>query len=466
MNKNAILLSLLGTAFFSSHAVADVTAIRSSLLHFINDPAKVEHLPDAYQYFEDGLLVIEDGHIKAIKAFSENDTTQYQEIVDHRRKLIVPGFIDTHIHYPQTQMIAAYGEQLLEWLETYTFPTEKQFEDKAHAKAISQFFINELLKNGTTSALVFGTVHPQSVEALFEEALDKNMRIIAGKVMMDRNAPDYLLDTPETGYQESKNLINKWHNQGRLQYAITPRFAPTSTPEQLAAAGKLKAEYPDVYVHTHLSENKNEIEWVKSLFPDREGYFDVYEHYGLAGKRSIFAHAVHLTDIEWSAFQRTDSVISFCPTSNLFLGSGLFDLEKAEQKDVRVGLGTDVGAGTSFSQLESLNEAYKIMQLQGKKLSAFKGLYLATLGGAKSLSLDDKIGNFEAGKEADFVVLNWAATDLQKLRYQHSKSLEDKLFALMMLGDERNVEATYIAGELAYSTDGKIAAKSKVSEPI
>ncbi|MDA0383074.1 guanine deaminase [Vibrio owensii] len=466
MKNNAILLSLLGTAFFSSHAAADVTAIRSSLLHFINDPAKVEHLPDAYQYFEDGLLVIEDGHIKAIKAFSETDSTQYQEIVDHRGKLIVPGFIDTHIHYPQTQMIAAYGEQLLEWLETYTFPTEKQFEDKAHARAISQFFINELLKNGTTSALVFGTVHPQSVEALFEEALDKNMRIIAGKVMMDRNAPDYLLDTPETGYQESKNLINKWHNQGRLQYAITPRFAPTSTPEQLTAAGKLKAEYPDVYVHTHLSENKNEIEWVKSLFPDREGYFDVYEHYGLAGKRSIFAHAVHLTDKEWNAFQRTDSVISFCPTSNLFLGSGLFDLEKAEQKEVRVGLGTDVGAGTSFSQLESLNEAYKIMQLQGKKLSAFKGLYLATLGGAKSLSLDDKIGNFEAGKEADFVVLNWAATDLQKLRYQHSKSLEDKLFALMMLGDERNVEATYIAGELAYSTEGKIAAKSKVNEPI
>ena len=236
MNKNAILLSLLGTASFSSQAAADITAIRSSLLHFINDPAKVEHLPDAYQYFEDGLLVIEDGHIKAIKAFSESDSTQYQDIVDHRGKLIVPGFIDTHIHYPQTQMIAAYGEQLLEWLETYTFPTEKQFEDKAHAQAISQFFINELLKNGTTSALVFGTVHPQSVEALFEEALDKNMRIIAGKVMMDRNAPDYLLDTPETGYKESKSLINKWHNQGRLQYAITPRFAPTSTPKQLAAA--------------------------------------------------------------------------------------------------------------------------------------------------------------------------------------------------------------------------------------
>ncbi|KJF97410.1 guanine deaminase [Photobacterium leiognathi] len=460
MNKNAIHLYLLSLVY--SQAAADTTAIRSSLLHFISDPAKVEHLPNAYQYFEDGLLVIEGGHVKTIKAFSESDSTQYQEIVDHRGKLIVPGFIDTHIHYPQTQMIAAYGEQLLEWLETYTFPTEKQFGDKAHAKAISQFFINELLKNGTTSALVFGTVHPQSMEAFFEEALDKNMRIIAGKVMMDRNAPDYLLDTPETGYQESKSLINKWHNHGRLQYAITPRFAPTSTPEQLAAAGKLKAEYPDVYVHTHLSENKNEIEWVKSLFPGRKGYFDVYEHYGLAGKRSIFAHAVHLTDQEWSAFQRTNSVISFCPTSNLFLGSGLFDLEKAEQKNVRVGLGTDVGAGTSFSQLESLSEAYKIIQLQGKKLSAFKGLYLATLGGATSLSLDDKIGNFEVGKEADFVVLNWAATDLQKLRYQHIKSLEDKLFALMMLGDERNVEATYIAGKLTYSVNGKVTENAKV----
>ncbi|WP_299695634.1 guanine deaminase [uncultured Vibrio sp.] len=453
MNKISILLSLIYTFLFSSSVLAETTVIRSSILHFTQDPAKTTDVTDAYQYFDDGLLVIENGHVRSVKAFTESDATQHTEIIDHRGKLVVPGFIDTHIHYPQTQMIAAYGEQLLEWLETYTFPTEKEFEDATHSQKISQFFINELLKNGTTSALVFGTVHPQSVDALFEEALKIDMRIIAGKVMMDRNAPEYLLDTPESSYADSKSLIEKWHNFQRLRYAITPRFAPTSSPEQLAAAGKLKAEYPDVYVHTHISENKNEIEWVKSLFPDREGYFDTYEHYGLAGDRSIFAHAVHLTDKEWDSFKRTDSVISFCPTSNLFLGSGLFDLQTAEQKGVRVGLGTDVGAGTSFNQLESLSEAYKIMQLQGQKLSVFKGLYLATLGGAESLSIEDKVGNFETGKEADFVVLNWASTDLQKLRHKHSTDLEDKLFALMMLGDDRNVHATYVAGKLAYSED-------------
>lgn len=450
MNRLTISSALLSAALFSSQVMAEVTAIRSSFLHFLNDPSKVAEVSDSYEYVQDGLMVVEDGVVKSLKPYSKIEAEQYQAIEDKRGKLIIPGFIDTHIHYPQTQMIAAYGEQLLEWLQTYTFPTEKQFEDKAYAEKISRFFINELLKNGTTSALVFGTVHPQSVDALFEEAYDKNMRLIAGKVMMDRHAPDYLLDTPETGYSESKALLKKWHNKGRLLYAITPRFAPTSTPEQLALAGKLKAEYPDVYVHTHLSENKNEIEWVKSLFPEREGYFDVYEHYGLAGKHSVFAHAVHLTDKEWDSFARTDSVIAFCPTSNLFLGSGLFNLDKAEHKGVRVGLGTDVGAGTSFSQLETLNEAYKVMQLQGKKLSAFKGLYLATLGGAKSLSIDTKVGNFEQGKEADFVVLSWAKTELQKLRMEHSTDLEDKLFALMMLGDDRNIDSTYVAGRLVY----------------
>lgn len=439
-------------SLFPSVVMAKTTAIRASFLHFLDDPAKVALVANAYQYIPDGLMIIDDGKIKSLKPFSNTDADVYSKIEDKRGKLIIPGFIDTHIHYPQTQMVAAYGEQLLEWLQTYTFPTEKQFSDKKHAQKISQFFINELLKNGTTSALVFGTVHPQSVDALFEEAQKIDMRLIAGKVMMDRNAPEYLLDTPQSSYDESKILIEKWHNKGRLQYAITPRFAPTSTPEQLRLAGELKAQYPDVYVHTHLSENKNEIEWVKSLFPERDGYFDVYEHYGLAGDKSIFAHSIHLTDKEWGSFARTNSVISFCPTSNLFLGSGLFDLAKAEQNNIRIGLGTDVGAGTSFSQLQSLNEAYKIMQLQGKKLSAFKGLYLATLGSAKSLSIDNKVGNFRAGKEADFVVLNWAATDLQKLRYQHSTTLEDKLFALMMLGDDRNIDSTYVAGELVYAT--------------
>ncbi len=452
MKQQLKIASLIFVTLFSSLVTAKTIAIRSSFLHFIEDPAKVKVADDAYQYIPDGLMIIENGRIKSLKSFSNKDEDLYSNIEDKRGKLIVPGFIDTHIHYPQTQMIASYGEQLLEWLGTYTFPTEKQFSDKKHAEKISKFFINELFKNGTTSALVFGTVHPQSVDALFEEAQKVNMRLIAGKVMMDRNAPKYLLDTAQSSYNESKILIEKWHNKGRLQYAITPRFAPTSTPEQLRLAGKLKAEYPDVYVQTHLSENKSEIEWVKSLFPERDGYFDVYEHYGLTGDKSIFAHSIHLTDKEWDSFSRTNSVISFCPTSNLFLGSGLFDLAKAEQKNIRVGLGTDVGAGTSFSQLQSLNEAYKIMQLQGEKLSAFKGLYLATLGSAESLSIDNQVGNFIAGKEADFVVLNWAATDLQKLRYQYSTTLEDKLFALIMLGDDRNINATYVAGKMVYST--------------
>lgn len=427
------------------------TVIRSSFLHFINDPAKVNNPEDAYQYLADGLLEIENGKIKSLMPFSEKNTHTHAHIDDKRGQLIMPGFIDTHIHYPQTEMIAAYGEQLLEWLETYTFPTEQQFSDKNYAQKIAKFFINELLKNGTTSGLVFATVHPESVDALFEEAEKIDMRMITGKVMMDRNGPEALLDTAQSSYDQSKALIEKWHNKGRLQYAITPRFAPTSTPEQLAFAGKLKAEYPDVYVQTHLSENKDEIEWVKSLFPEREGYLDVYQHYGLTGSKSVFAHSIHLTEKEWITLADTGSVIAFCPTSNLFLGSGLFDLEKAEKSNIAVGLGTDVGAGTSFSQLQSLSEAYKIMQLQGKKLSVFKGLYLATLGSAQSLSIDDKVGNFIAGKEADFVVLNWAATELQALRLENSTRLQDKLFALMMLGDDRNIHSTYVAGKLVYS---------------
>ncbi|WP_299005478.1 guanine deaminase [uncultured Shewanella sp.] len=443
--------ALLVASLFAGQSFAETYGVRGSILHFLSDPAQTTEVENSYEYIEDGLLVVKDGKIVDAKPYRQRHSQRFSRIEDYSGKLIMPGFIDTHVHYPQTQMIASYGEQLLEWLETYTFPTERQFEDKAHATEVSKLFLNELVKNGTTSALVFGTVHPQSVDALFEETEKLNMRLIAGKVMMDRNAPSYLLDTADSSYEQSKALIEKWHNKGRLQYAITPRFAPTSTPEQLTAAGRLKAEYPDVYVHTHLSENTNEIAWVNELFPARNGYFDVYQHYGLAGDKSVFAHSIHLTDEEWDEFERTDSVISFCPTSNMFLGSGLFKLGVAEEHHVRVGLGTDVGAGTSFSQLRSLSEAYGIMQLQSKKMSAFKGLYLATLGSAEALSLEDKIGNFSRRKEADFVVLDWAATDFQRLRYQDTNTLEEKLFALMLLGDDRNVVATYVAGEKVYS---------------
>ncbi|AYF87532.1 guanine deaminase [Pseudomonas sp. JS3066] len=424
-----------------------VTAYRSAILHSIADPALVG-VEQSYQYFEDGLLVVEDGRIKALGDAKSMlpGLDAGVEVHEYRDALITPGFIDTHIHFPQTGMIASYGEQLLDWLNTYTFPTEKQFADKAHAADVAGIFIKELLRNGTTTALVFGTVHKESVDAFFEAAQALDLRMIAGKVLMDRNAPDYLTDTAESGYADSKELIERWHGKGRLHYAVTPRFAPTSTPEQLELAGKLYAEYPGLYMHTHLSENRKEIEWVKELFPERKGYLDVYDHYKLIGQRSVFAHGVHLCDDECKRLAETGSAVAFCPTSNMFLGSGLFDLQKLEEHGVRVGLGTDVGAGTSFSQLQSLNEAYKVMQLQGKKLDPFKSLYLATLGGARSLYLDDKIGNFQAGKDADFVVLDYKATPLLDYRMQQARSLPEKLFALTILGDDRTVKETFAAG--------------------
>ena len=431
----------------------NIKAYRAAILHSLADPAVVG-VEQSYEYFEDGILLIENGKVAQVGAAAELlPKLAGVEVQHYRDALITPGFIDTHIHYPQTGMIASYGEQLLDWLNTYTFPTEQQFEDKAHASDVAAIFLKELLRNGTTTALVFGSVHPQSVDAFFEQADKLNLRMIAGKVLMDRNAPEYLTDTAESGYAESKALIERWHGKGRLHYAVTPRFAPTSTPEQLELAGKLLGEYPDLYMHTHLSENRKEIEWVKELFPERKGYLDVYDHHQLIGPRAVFAHGVHLCDDECNRLAETGSAVAFCPTSNLFLGSGLFDLNKLEEHGVRVGLGTDVGAGTSFSQLQSLNEAYKVMQLQGKKLDPFKSLYLATLGGANALYLDDQLGNFLPGKDADFLVLDYNATPLMSYRMQQAKSLEERLFALTMLGDDRAVKETFAAGVSVHQRD-------------
>jgi guanine deaminase len=422
-------------------------AYRAAILHCLADPREVG-VEKSHEYFEDGLLVVEDGKVAQLGAAKSllASLPTGTEVIEYPDALITSGFIDAHIHYPQTGMIASYGEQLLDWLNTYTFPTERAFSDKAHASEVAEVFLRELLRNGTTTALVFGSVHKESVDAFFEQAEKLNLRMIAGKVLMDRNAPEYLTDTAEFGYADSKELIERWHGKGRLHYAVTPRFAPTSTPEQLALAGKLYKEYPDLYMHTHLSENRKEIEWVRELFPEQRGYLDVYDHHGLIGARSVFAHGVHLCDDECKRLGETGSAVAFCPTSNLFLGSGLFDLEKVEGFGVRVGLGTDVGAGTSFSQLQSLNEAYKVMQLQGKKLDPFKSLYLATLGGARALYLDDRIGNLQPGKDADFVVLDYKATPLIDYRLQQARTLEERLFALMMLGDDRAVRETFAAG--------------------
>jgi guanine deaminase len=433
-------------------------AIRGALLDCVGDPF-YEPVAQAVRYLADGLLVVREGHIAAIGAYEELQS-QLGDIplVDCRGCLITPGFIDTHIHYPQTGMIAAYGEQLLEWLNRYTFPTERKFADPVYARSVAEVFLDELLKNGTTTALVFAAVFPASVNAFFEAAEARHLRMISGKVMMDSNAPDYLSDTAQSAYDESKALIEKWHGRGRLLYAVTPRFAGTSSDAQLRLAARLLDEFPDVYLHTHLSENVNEVTWIKELFPQYGGYLDVYDQTGLVRERSLFAHGVQLTDAEFQRLSEAKAAISFCPTSNLFLGSGLFRLEQAKNPDhpVKVGLGTDVGAGTSFSMLQTTNEAYKVAQLRGQKLSAFKALFLATLGGARALCLDDKLGSFNPGHEADFVVLDPKATPLLALRNEgdmpHSlEAVEDLLFSLVIMGGDRAVAATYIMGELAYS---------------
>jgi guanine deaminase len=309
-----------------------------------------------------------------------------------------------------------------------------------------------LLSNGTTTAVTFAASYPESVDAFFEESERRGTRMIGGKVLMDRNAPDALLDTAQSGYDESKALIAKWHNNGRNQYAITPRFAATSSEEQLQLAGTLWKESPGTYVHTHISENLREIEWVRSLFPERAGYLDVYDYFGLLGRRSVLAHGVHLSEAERDRVHETGSAIAHCPTSNLFLGSGLFPIHEAKnsRKPMYVGLGTDIGAGTSFSLLQTMNEAYKVASLNAYPIDSLKSFYLATLGGAEALDLADKIGSLEVGKEADFVVLDTKATPLLEYRTDRVKDTQELMFVLSIMADDRAVEATYVAGQPAY----------------
>jgi guanine deaminase len=426
-------------------------AFRAHILHCLKDPGDTA-TGDAFEYFADGLLLVEKGCVAAIGPAPELLTRLGEdvEVIDYTDRLILPGFVDTHIHYVQTDVIAAHGKQLLDWLETYTFPAERRFADAAHAQEVAQFFVRELLRNGTTMALVLGSVHATSVDAIFQAAADTGMRLIAGKVMMDRNCPDYLRDTPESGYTESRDLIERWHKRERLSYAITPRFAPTSSDAQLQRAGELASEFEDVYVHTHLAENRDEVAWVQKLFPKSRSYLDVYDQYGLLRERALYAHSIHLDDTDRERFVATGAAVSFCPTCNLFIGSGLFDLREAWRCGMRVGLGTDVGGGTTFNLLQVLNEAYKVAQLQSFNLSPLRALYLATLAGAEALYLDDKIGNLQAGREADFVVLDREATPLLARRTAVARDIDEVLFALIMLGDDRCIEATYLRGERAH----------------
>lgn len=421
---------------------------RGQLLHFLDDPSSN---PEAQAYFEDGALVVSEGYVETL-GDAADILPRYDSsipVLHHRNALLVPGFIDCHVHYPQYNVIAAYGTQLLDWLNNHTFPEEQKFGDAAYASKIAELFVDELLANGTTTALVFGTVHPQSVDAFFDVALRRNLRMICGKVMMDRNAPSALCDTADSSVSESELLIKRWHEKERLSYAITPRFAPTSSNQQLLGAAELHSRYPSTTIHTHLAENLDECAWVAELFPESRSYVDVYRQHGLLGNRSVFAHAIHLDKADWQAMQETNSAIAHCPTSNLFIGSGLFDLQSAMQHNIRIGFGTDVGGGDSFSLLRTINEAYKIQQLQANDLHPLHSLYMATLGAAKTLNLENKIGNFEIGKEADFNVLDLTATDLVSRRIQECNTLEEKLFVLQILGDERSIRQTWIMGKIA-----------------
>ncbi len=433
------------------------TAFRASILHCLADPggATDHNKTSAVEYFDDGLLIVEKGRVREIGEAETllRNLNGNADVVEHRDKLIIPGLIDCHVHFPQIDIIASYGAQLLDWLNKYAYPAEQKFADAEHAAEVADFFVDELLRNGTTTALVFATVHPQSVDAIFDKASSLNMRLISGKVLMDKNCPDGLRDDVKSAYEDSLQLIHKWHGKGRLSYAITPRFAVTSSEGQLAEADRLASEHSDVYVHTHLAENNDEVELIAKQFSWSRSYLDVYDHFGLVRERSVFAHCLHLDDQDRKVMADHGGAIAFCPTSNLFLGSGLFDLKKAAENNIRVGLGTDIGGGTSLNVLRTASEAYKVLQLQQQALPPFDAFYLATLGAARALYLDDKIGNFEAGKEADFTVLDSSAISITSRRLNTSDDVAEKLFALTMLGDDRCVAATYLMGELAHSVD-------------
>jgi guanine deaminase len=427
-------------------------AWRAALFHTLEDPSRAP--PEAaWAHHPDGLLVVEDGHVAAFGAYRDLAPALAADtpVEALPGRLIVPGFVDAHVHYPQIDIVGAWSGQLLQWLDDHAFPAEQAFADPAHAARMAQAFLAELLRNGTTSALVFGTVHKASVDALFEAALAQNMRLIAGKVLMDRNAPPALCDTPETGRADTEALIRAWRGRGRLGYAVTPRFAVTSSDAQLTAAGEIVAAHPQVLVHTHLSENLAEIAEVARLFPGRRDYLDVYAHHGLLTDRSVFAHCVHSPPDALTRIAAAGAAVAFCPGSNLMLGSGLFDPGQACRCGVKVALGSDVGGGPSFSLLHAMAEAHKVGQLRGQPLSPLHGVYLATLAGARALKIDDRVGSLTPGKEADFLVLDPAATPLLARRLAGVADIGELLFALSHLADDRVVERTYLAGRLAHA---------------
>ena len=432
--------------------MADVRAYRAALVHCLDDPAKVGE--EAVVWHPDGLLLVEDGHVAdcgdwtALSPCLAADTP-----VEHLPgQILTPGFIDTHIHFPQIDMIAAFSGQLLDWLKERTFPAERAFADRAHADDAARAFLDELLRNGTTTAMVFGSVHRASVDALFEAALARDMRLIAGKSLMDLG-PDGLADTAAAGRAETESLIADWSRRGRLGYAVTPRFALSSSREQLAAAGEILQAHDHVWLQTHLAESPQEVAQVAEAFNGSKDYLDVYDQFGLVTGRSVFAHCIHMTPRSLGRMAETGAAIAHCPTSNLFLGSGLFDLAEADAHGVKTALGTDVGAGTSFSMLTTAAAACNVAQMRASPLDPLRAFYLATRGGARALGLEDRIGSFTVGFEADFVALDPAATPLLARRLKDVSDIREILFALMVLGDDRVVARTWLAGRPAHNRD-------------
>jgi guanine deaminase len=426
---------------------AQACAHRGAILYFRSDPGAHDDR-NSFEYLEDGLLVIRDGRVDAIGPAQEllPNLPADLEVVGHGDSILMPGFVDTHIHYPQTDVIGSGGRQLLDWLEDYTFPAERRFSDPVYAREAAEFFLNELVRNGTTTAMAFCTVHRASVEAFFQSAAARQMRMVAGKILMDRNSPEYLCDSVSSGEQDSRELLEKWHGHERLSYAITPRSAITSSEAQLHSAGQLARAFPEALIQTHVSENLEEIAWVKRLFPQARSYLDVYDSYGLLRERAIYAHCIHLDSADRTRMAQSGASAAFCPSSNLYLGSGLFDIAAADTCGMPFSIATDVGGGNNFSMLRTLGDAYKIAQLSHQHLSPLRAFYLATLGGARALGLDAQVGSFAVGAEADFIVLNLRATPLIARRTTQSRTLAEKLLVLMTLGDDRVVSRTYVLG--------------------
>jgi guanine deaminase len=419
-------------------------AHRGAILHFLSDPGSASD-PRSYEYIEDGLLLVEGGRVVAVgpaQALLPGVIDRF-EVIDHGDHLLLPGFIDTHIHYPQIDVIGSGGRNLLDWLENYTFKAERRFADVAHARVAADLFLDELLRNGTT------TVHKTSAQTFFEAAERRRLRMIAGKILMDRNCPADLQDTAQAGERESRELIEEWHGRDRLLYAITPRSALTSSEAQLVSAGRLAREFPQVSIQTHVSENLDEVEWARQLFPQARSYLDVYDRFGLVRERAIYAHCIHFDQTDRLRMAQSGAAGAFCPSSNLYLGSGLFDIAASDSAGMRFSIATDVGGGTSFSMLRTLGDAYKVSQMTGQHLTALRAFYLATLGAARALGLSDRIGSFSPGSEADFVSIDLRATALLARRMATSPALEERLLVLMTLGDDRAIAGTYILGEPA-----------------